>query len=125
VIYGDGGQSRDFTAVDDVVRANLLAAGSAAPVSGKAINVAAGVRTTVKELAVILARILEKEIPPEHVAARPGDVLHSQADATLARELLGWRSGISLEAGLRNAVSPVCGSSRWAKSIQWPGASEE
>ncbi|HQR65803.1 MAG TPA: SDR family oxidoreductase [Thermoanaerobaculia bacterium] len=105
IIYGDGEQSRDFTAVDDVVRANLLATGAPSSAAGRAFNVAAGGRTTVKKVALALARILETETAPVHVDARPGDILHSQADPALAREVLGWDARVDLEAGLRKTIA--------------------
>ena len=102
-IYGDGNQSRDFTYVENVVEANLLAArASGAP--GEVFNIACGERITVGELARLLADILGVERKPVHVPPRPGDVKHSLADIARARETLGYRVGIDVREGLRRTV---------------------
>jgi nucleoside-diphosphate-sugar epimerase len=106
VIYGDGEQSRDFTFVADVVRANLLALGAPAEAFGFAMNIAPGSRTTVNRLAAGLAMALGRSIAPAHEAPRPGDIADSQADAARAAQLLGWTAGTTLEEGLaKTAVS--------------------
>jgi len=102
VIFGDGEQSRDFVFVDDVVRANILAADS--DVSGEVINVARGERTTVNELVAVLNDILGTELKPEYDDPRPGDVRHSGADISKARELLGFEPQTGFEEGLRRTV---------------------
>jgi UDP-glucose 4-epimerase len=103
VIHGDGGQSRDFTFVADVVQANLLAA--AAPgVSGRVYNVACGRRTTLLELVEHLNRLLGTAIAPEHTPPRPGDVRHSQADIRRACAELGYRPTTDVPAGLRHCL---------------------
>ena len=99
-IYGDGEQSRDFTFVADAVAANLLAAGAPASVAGRAYNVASGRRTTVLELARLVAETVGGAPPPVHEAPRPGDVPHSLADLTRVREDLGYEPRISLADGL-------------------------
>ncbi len=88
-IYGDGLQSRDFIFVGDVVRANLAAAASPAA-AGEAINVACGVGTTVNALLEAVNAGLGTKIEAAHAAARPGDILHSTADITKARRLMGY-----------------------------------
>ena len=103
VIYGTGKQSRDFTFVENVVQANLLAAG-APGVSGQVFNVGSGGTLTVNELFHHLAGLLEIEISPVYKPARQGDVLHSQADTTLAALLLGYTSPVDLQEGLRRTV---------------------
>lgn len=103
VIHGDGEQSRDFTYVDDVVQANLLAA--AAPgVSGRVYNIACGRRTSLLELVATLNSLLRTRISPIHDDPRPGDVRHSQADISRAREDLGFAPKVSLEDGLRRCI---------------------
>lgn len=101
VIYGDGEQSRDFTYVANAVNANLRAAESAAAV-GQVINVANGVRTSLNELLDALKKITGRtEVEAEYREARVGDVRHSLADITRARELLGYEPKVGLEEGLR------------------------
>jgi UDP-glucose 4-epimerase len=89
VIFGDGHQSRDFTYVDNVVEANLLAAESVSAV-GEAINIAAGQRYTLNDLVRELRDILGVAVEPAYEPARPGDVQHSHAAIGKARKLLGY-----------------------------------
>jgi UDP-glucose 4-epimerase len=103
VIHGDGGQSRDFTFVDDVVQANLRAA--AAPgVAGQVFNVACGRRTSLLELLGHLNTLLSTSVAPVHTEPRPGDVRHSQADIGRACDLLGYRPTTDIPAGLRRCL---------------------
>lgn len=91
VITGDGGQTRDFTPVRAVVRANLLAAASTTPLNGAVVNVGAGGRITIDDLAKRLCRIAGRPgLQPIYEPARPGDVRDSQADLSRAGELLGY-----------------------------------
>jgi nucleoside-diphosphate-sugar epimerase len=101
VIYGDGEQSRDFTFVANVAEANLLAAAAPAEACGRAYNVAAGMRTTVAELARLIAEICGGAPSPVHEPPRPGDVRDSLADLGLARSMLGFEARVSLAEGLR------------------------
>ncbi len=103
VVFGDGTQSRDFTYVSNVVDANLLAAESERAV-GEVINVGTGTRSTVLELLEALARITGKELDPEFALPREGDVMHSLADITKARELLGYEPRIGFQEGLERTV---------------------
>jgi UDP-glucose 4-epimerase len=89
VVYGDGLQSRDFTFVDDVVQANLLAA-EAPRVTGKVFNIASGRRTTLLELVHIINENLGANLRPMHDKPRPGDVRNSQADISSAQAELGY-----------------------------------
>jgi nucleoside-diphosphate-sugar epimerase len=100
VIYGDGLQSRDFTYVDDAVRANLLAAAAPSDACGRAYNVAGGRGVTILELAHLISELLGGGPPPRHAEARPGDVRHSTADLTLAARGLGYVSQVPLGDGL-------------------------
>jgi len=101
-VFGDGQQSRDFTPVASAVRANLLACESpTAP--GNVINVARGERLTLLELAARIGELVGKKIEVKHLAPRVGDVKHSLADITKARELLGYEPE-SLEVALRRVV---------------------
>lgn len=102
VIYGDGEQSRDFTYVDNVVHANLLAAGCERPLNGEVINVAVGTRTTVNELARLSLQILDRpDLTPLHEKDRAGDVKHSLADMAKARALLGYEPVVPFAVGLK------------------------
>ena len=105
-IYGDGEQSRDFTYIDNVVHANLLAAGAERRLSGAVINVACGDRISVNELAQKMASLLGRpDLTPRHEPDRAGDVKHSLADLTLADSLLGYRPIVSFDAGLKETVA--------------------
>jgi nucleoside-diphosphate-sugar epimerase len=104
VIYGDGEQSRDFTYITNVVDANIKAAHSDRGI-GETLNVANGERVTLNELLEILKRITGKaEVVAEHQPSRPGDVKHSQADNTRAREWLGYSRIVGLEEGLAKTI---------------------
>jgi nucleoside-diphosphate-sugar epimerase len=104
VIYGDGGQSRDFTYVSNVVDANLRAAETTRGI-GEVINVANGERTTLNQLLDTLKRVTGKtEVEAEYRDVRVGDVRHSLADITRARELLGYEPRVGLEEGLRKTI---------------------
>lgn len=105
-IYGDGRQSRDFTFVQDTVEANLLAC-KAPDASGKVINVATGERKTLINSFQLLHKLIVPDgtkIEPQYAPARAGDILHSQADITLARQILGYESKVSFAEGLRRTV---------------------
>lgn len=103
VIYGDGTQSRDFTYVDDVVRANLLSE-QAAGAAGEVFNIAGGRRTTLNKLLEILRDITGSRLEAIYVQARPGDVKHSQASIEKASRLLGYLPQTGLEQGLSLTV---------------------
>ncbi len=102
-IFDDGEQSRDFTYVDNVVEANLLAA-NADGASGRIFNVSAGAPTTVNELADTIGRLLDKEVAREYEPPRAGDLRNSWADVSEARQLLGFEPRAGLEDGLRRTA---------------------
>ncbi len=102
-IDGDGGQTRDFTYVSDVVAANLLAAESEAAV-GQAVNVARGEQISIEELFRTLRELIGAEVEVRHGPQRAGDVRHSRADITRARELLGYEPRVGLRQGLQRTV---------------------
>jgi nucleoside-diphosphate-sugar epimerase len=102
VIYGDGEQSRDFTHIDNVVQANILAA--EASVNGEVYNVACGDRITITELAERLASVLGVDIEPVYDDPRPGDVRHSMADISKARDQLGYDPEVGFEEGLQRTI---------------------
>ncbi len=106
VIDGDGEQTRDFTFVTDVARGVLLACEApAAAVSGRVINLARGERTSVNTIYATLERATGTWAPARHADPRPGDVRHSHADVTLARDLLGFEAGVAVQEGLRRTVA--------------------
>jgi len=100
IIYGNGEQTRDFTHIQDVVEANMLAAETDSAV-GEVFNIATGKPATINELCSMLLKITGRmDLSPEHTGPRPGDIKHSYADTTKARETLGYRPRVSLEQGL-------------------------
>jgi UDP-glucose 4-epimerase len=102
-IYGDGEQSRDFTYVDNVVEANLLAA-RAKRTAGETVNIACGEAVTVNEIIGMINEALGKNVKPIYVAPRPGDIKHSMADISLARLVLGFEPKVSFRQGLLKAI---------------------
>lgn len=114
VIYGDGRQSRDFTGVSNAVLATLLAGASDRPLAGEVVNIGTGRRTTLLQLAGLIAGIIAKDasaagmpasLQPIFEPPRPGDVLHSLADLTRARDLLGYAPVIGLEESLEETIA--------------------
>jgi nucleoside-diphosphate-sugar epimerase len=104
VIYGDGEQSRDFTYIDNIVAANLSAA-NAPGAPGKVINVANGERITLNQLLAELKELTGRhDVNADYAEPRVGDVRHSLADNSLARELLGYESKIGLREGLQRTI---------------------
>jgi UDP-glucose 4-epimerase len=102
-IYGDGEQSRDFTYVDNVVTANLLACESQG-IGGAAVNIGCQERISLNEIVEYLKEILHKDIQVQYVPARVGDVKHSFADISLASKLLGYVPSIYFLDGLRKTA---------------------
>jgi nucleoside-diphosphate-sugar epimerase len=102
-IYGDGEQSRDFTYIDNVVGANLLAA-RASQTKGEVINIACGQAVTVNEIIDIINELLGKNVKPKYTDPRPGDLKHSLADITAAKELIGFEPTVSFRDGLKLAI---------------------
>lgn len=100
VIHGDGGQSRDFTYIDNVVSANLLAL-RAPQLSGEVVNVACGEQTDLNELYGMIREILGIDREAEYGPTRVGDVRHSLADISRARALLGYEPVVGLREGLQ------------------------
>ncbi len=105
VIYGNGTQSRDFTFVKDVVDANLKALDAPAKACGKAYNVGYGGQYSLLELLGVLQDLLGTSIEPTFDPPRPGDVMHSCADVTLVKEMLGFQAAYNLRDGLSNAIA--------------------
>jgi len=104
-IYGDGGQSRDFTYIANVVHANLLAAAAAAEkVSGQMMNAATGSRITLNETFAILRDLTGYSGDPAYAEGRAGDIRDSLADISLAGDLLGYKPQVDFREGLRRTV---------------------
>jgi len=114
-VHGDGGQTRDFTYVTDVVDAVLRACATPG-VSGDVINVAAGGRVSLLELVRSLQVILHSGAEPVFVPPREGDVRDSQADISKAKRLLGFEPAVAFEDGLRRTVA-------WFQTDPWPQSS--
>ncbi len=105
IIYGDGNQLRNFTFVDDVVEANVLAFEN--KIEHTFMNIATGVMTSVKELATIMIRLSGLSIEPIYEKAREGDIEKSQADISLAKNLINWVPKIPLEEGLKKIFPKI------------------
>jgi UDP-glucose 4-epimerase len=105
-IFDDGAQSRDFTYIDNIVAANLLAA-DASGVSGRIFNVSAGVPASVNEMADAIGRLLGKPVERRHLPPRPGDLRDSWADVGEARSGLGFEPTVSLEEGLERTIESL------------------
>lgn len=101
-IYGDGEQSRDFTFVDNVVSANLLALKS--DITAEVINIGSGGRITLNRLVASLKNIFNKDISVTYTTARPGDIKHSTADISKAEKLLGFKTIVNFDDGLKKTV---------------------
>lgn len=104
-IFGDGTQSRDFTYVDNVVLGNLLACQADSRVAGKVINMACGESITLLDLIDGINELLRTNIKPIFADSRPGDVKHSCADISLARELLGYAPQVGLIEGMARTLA--------------------
>ena len=104
-IYGDGQQSRDFTFIDNVVHANLLAAAAPAEkVSGQMMNVATGTSITLNQTFEILCELTGYSGKPAYAETRAGDIRDSLADIRLAGELIGYKPIVDFREGLRRTV---------------------
>lgn len=103
-IHGDGLQSRDFTYVDNVIQANLLACLAPKEASGQAYNIAYGGRETLLDVYHGLTKALQVDIAPIHGPDRAGDIRHSNADISKAKELLGYQPEWSFADGIKEAI---------------------
>jgi UDP-glucose 4-epimerase len=109
-VFGDGEQTRDFTYVENVVQANLLAC-EAAGASGKVINIGTGKRTSLNQTLQMLRELSGHALPAKYEAAREGDIRDSQADVTLSRELLKYEPTVDFADGLRRTFE-------WYKELE-------
>lgn len=112
-VHGDGLQSRDFTYVENVVSANLLAM-TARSAAGQVFNVACGVSHSVLDVAAAIGRALSREVRWEHGATRAADVRHTQADVSKAKEVLGYEVKVDFDEGMRRTATHF--------AAGWPGA---
>jgi nucleoside-diphosphate-sugar epimerase len=104
-IFGDGEQSRDFTYIDNVVNANLLACQAhAEKVSGKVFNVATGTRFSLNQTFRILSKIIDYSMEPRYAPSRVGDVKHSLADISRIEAATGYRPTVDFQGGLHRTV---------------------
>jgi len=103
IIFGNGEQSRDFTYIDNVVQANLLAM-SAAHLNGEAINIACGKRTSLNQLLNFLKEIVGSKVSPIYEEPRKGDVRHSLANIQKGKEILNYEPEVGIERELRKTV---------------------
>ena len=103
IVYGDGEQSRDFTYIDNVVQANVLAM-SAQRLQGEIVNIACGQRISLNQLLGLLKQFIPSERPAVYEKARPGDVRHSLADISKAKDCLRYEPIASIETGLKRTV---------------------
>jgi nucleoside-diphosphate-sugar epimerase len=105
-IFGDGEQSRDFTYVENVVDANLLAM-DADVAPGRVYNVACGQAVTLNQLFAELRELVDSDLEPIYAPARAGDVRHSLADLTRTRQDLGYEPSVELREGLGRSVKDL------------------
>jgi len=103
IIYGDGGQTRDFTYIANVVD-GVLRAVTAPKASGEVINVAVGGRISLNDLLATLNKIVGQDIKAIYKEPRAGDIRDSQADITKAQALLGYTPTVPLEEGLKRTL---------------------
>ena len=105
MIYGDGEQARDFTFIDDVVEANMLAARAPEAARGLAFNIGGGAApTSINELLELIAASCDARPDPLREPERPGDIRRSEADLALARSLLGFEPKVEIGEGLGRTV---------------------
>lgn len=104
-IHGDGTQTRDFIYVKDVVLANVLAASAGKNALGETFNIASGNPTSISALLGKISRIMGREPEPIFEPARKGDIVHSYADISLAKKVLGFEPRVGLDDGLKETAS--------------------
>ena len=102
-VHGDGNQSRDFTYIDNVVDANLLAA-EAPQASGEVFNVGCGRRVSLLDIVSRLERLVGRSLERRHTPSRAGDVPHTLADIDKAKRLMGYTAAVDFDEGLRRTV---------------------
>jgi len=106
-IFGDGLQTRDFVFVKDIARANILAMRSSKVGHGEVCNIGTGRRVSLLDLLAAMSKIVDRDLSPQFKDARAGDVQHSVADISRARELLDYAPQYDLESGLRQLFASL------------------
>lgn len=104
IIHGDGKQSRDFTYIENVINANIMACFASKEAAGEAFNIAYGGREYLLDIYQTICGILEKKVEPLFAPEREGDIKHSNADITKAKDLLGYNPKYDFETGLKLAI---------------------
>ena len=117
VVFGDGEQTRDFTYIDIVVQANLLAC-EAPAASGRVINIGTGARISLNETLQLLREISGNDLQAKYDSPRDGDIRDSQADVTLSRELLKYEPAVDFAAGMRRTFE-------WYKELEAKAAAKQ
>ncbi|MBE7508081.1 MAG: SDR family oxidoreductase [Planctomycetia bacterium] len=102
-VYGDGEQTRDFTYIENVIHANLLAA-KAERTNGEVVNIACGGRISINQIIADINRYFGKSIKPDYLPERQGDIKHSAADISLARKVIGYQPIVSTLDGLKRTM---------------------
>ncbi|MCF7870309.1 MAG: SDR family oxidoreductase [Candidatus Omnitrophica bacterium] len=103
-IYGDGNQERDFSYIDNVVDANVLALAKDG-IEGEIFNIAGGAPYSVNDLYKLLKDLTKKDLEPEYLEHRPGDVRKTYADISKAKEMLNWKPKVDFKQGLEKTVN--------------------
>ncbi|HEY6127169.1 MAG TPA: SDR family oxidoreductase [Candidatus Acidoferrum sp.] len=116
VVYGDGEQTRDFTYIENVVQANLLAC-EASGANGRVINVGTGERISLNQTLELLRQLSGNKLQAKYESAREGDIRDSQAGTALARELLGYEPAVNFSEGLRRTFD-------WYKEMEAKAAAK-
>jgi UDP-glucose 4-epimerase len=104
-VFGDGGQTRDFTHVDNVIAANLAACVAGPAAFGESFNIACGDRISLLDLIAMINRLAGQKVVPNFEPVRAGDVRDSQADIAKAGQLLGWTPRVSFQEGIEKAIA--------------------
>jgi UDP-glucose 4-epimerase len=104
-IYGNGEQTRDFTFIDDVVEANILAMESGPKLDGEVFNIGGGSRVSVNEVLDLIGRSVGQELEVVYQESQKGDVLHTGAEIRKAKRFLGWQPRVTLQEGILRQVN--------------------
>ena len=108
IVYGDGTQTRDFVYVDDVVQANINAANSIGV--SDAFNIASGNRISINDLIKLIVKNYDKPVDIQYTSKRAGDVMHSLADITFAKDKINYSPSVDLDKGIEEYI-------KWAKKF--------
>jgi len=103
IVFGDGEQTRDFTYIDDIIDANVVA--MTVQAAGEVFNIGGGSRITVNETIDIIERVCEKKARKKYIEKQKGDVIHTAADISKAREVFGYEPKFDVEKGISNEVA--------------------